>query len=110
MLYRERLVVKAITTSVTLYSNELKPGDFVTIEHIGFKASVAASRSCRIFIEGHGYKHYLDYHSVENGVSRRVDINPVCIDDSERLGFEFVSIVANEEFEVYLAGTKHKKA
>jgi len=110
MLYRERLVGKAVTISLTLYSRELKPKDFVTIEHICFSASVAATRSCRIYIEGFGYKHYLEYHSVESGVSRRVDINPVTIDDSERLAFELPSVVAGETFEVYLTGTIHKKA
>jgi hypothetical protein len=109
MLYRERITGKATGTSLTLFSKEIKPGWQVTIEHIGFKANVAATRTCRIYLEGHGYNHYLEYHSVENGISRRVDIKPVTIDDNERLAFDFVDVVADEEFEVYLTGNARMK-
>jgi len=46
---------------------------------------------------------------VENGISRRVDIKPVTIDDNERLAFDFAGVVADEEFEVYLTGNARMK-
>jgi len=109
MLYRERLVGKVTGTSLTLFSKAISPEHQLTVEHIGLYASVAANRSCRIYIEGHGYKHYLQYHTVENGVSRRVDIIPVTIDDNERLAFEIAGVVTDEEFEVFLTGYIQKK-
>jgi len=110
MLYRERIRGKATGASLTLFSKRIESGWEVTIEHIGFYAEVGATRKCNIYIEGHGYKHFLGYHNVENGVSERADLRPITIDDYERLAFEFDSLSAGEIIEVFLTGKRQKKA
>jgi len=104
MLYRERLTGKGNGATLTLFSKKIKAGWQVTIEHIGFYSEVNANRVCRIYLEGHGYKHYLTYITVTGGVEQGLDIRPITIDDNERLAFDFINTEVGEEFEVYLMG------
>jgi len=106
MLYRERIVGKATGSSLTLFTKRIETGWQVTVEQICFFSTTVNNRDCNIYLEGHGYKHYLTRHTVEHDVSFRVDLEKLTLDDQERLAFEVLGLTAGDEVEVYLTGQK----
>lgn len=47
----------------TLYSKRVEPGMIYCLEQIAWeidKATVGGNTRCRLFIDGHGYRHFID--------------------------------------------------
>jgi len=99
-------VGKATGSSLTLFTKRIETGWQVIVEQICFFSTTVNNRDCNIYLDGHGYKHYLTKHIVNSGVSYRVDLEKLTLDDQERLAFEVSGLTAGDDVEVYLAGQK----
>lgn len=102
--YRKRLRVVSGSGDVYLYDDEVEQGRKLEISRIIIWSNATTARVAGVFIDGHGYKHYIYVVSAGSGLTNTSAYLPLEIYEGERLGIVFSGTSAGEVFEVYITG------
>lgn len=104
IFYRRRVREVAPAASFDVIDKEVDYGYIRKIERVVAINKTADAGELRIYISGHGYKHYVDT-AINLGKKPVAPVQVVyTLRESESLGFEITGVTAGDEIEIYITG------
>lgn len=105
-----RLRAKELFSSAglrTLYSERVEPGKMWCVDHTAWeidKATSGGNTRCRLYIDGHGYKHNIEEQDAPAADTLYTYADPIWLIPGERLALDIDQAQASTTAEMVMTG------
>jgi len=100
------LTKKATATSHDLETDPVDEGWEWRIEGLAFEDETSAATEVRVWIKGHGYKHYICEQVSLSATTLYWFNDDFSLFEGEQLVFSFLGVTAGDELRAYIRGYK----
>lgn len=104
MDYRERVKATATGATLSLYSSNVDELRERWVNHVTVNRTGSVTSYGQLYINTHGYNHYITTSSSGAGVSKFAIDRPIHLHAGERLGINFVSTTATDIYDISITG------